>query len=191
MLNIIWFLMIIIGIIAAFINGNPQIVTEAAFDGAVLAVETVIKMTGVIMLWMGVLNLAEKSGLVKSFGKLLYPFVGKLFPGLSKDSSAFGNIVMNISANFFGLGNAATPFGLKAMEDLQKLNSDNKKASDDMICFLILNTSAITLIPTMVISLRVESGSAAPEEILLPALIAGIAGLSAGLLLHKILKRFF
>jgi spore maturation protein A len=184
-------LMIAVGTLTAFAGGRPEVITEAAFSGAVSAVQMVIEMTGIIMLWMGVLKLAEKSGLVSSLGKILQPVIGRLFPSLPKNSAALGSIIMNISANFLGLGNAATPFGLKAMEDLQRLNSDKKKASDDMITFLILNTSAVTLIPTMVIGLRVESGSAAPEEIILPALLAGIVGLTAGLFCHKLLKRFF
>ena len=189
MLNIIWMLMIAAGIAAAIINGNPEAVTSAAFESAASGVQLVFEMTGVIMLWMGVLKLAERSGLVNALGRLLRPLIGRLFPGLPKDSPALGSIIMNVSANLLGLGNAATPFGLKAMNDLQKLNHDKKTASDEMITFLILNTSAITLIPTMVIGMRAETGSAAPEEIILPALLAGLCGLAVGLLCHKLLKR--
>ena len=98
---------------------------------------------------------------------------------------------MNISANLLGLGNSATPFGLKAMADLQKLNGRSKRASDEMITFLVLNTSAVTLIPTMVIGMRAENGSVAPDEIIMPALLAGLTGLVVGLLCHRILRRFF
>ena len=191
MLNIIWLLMIAVGSAAAFYSGSPEIITEAAFDGAVSAVQMIFEMTGVIMLWMGVLKLAEKSGLVAALGRFLQPLIGRLFPSLQKNSEALGSIMMNISANFFGLGNAATPFGLKAMEDLQKINQDKKTASDDMITFLVLNTSAVTLIPTMVIGMRVQNGAANAEEIILPAFFAGIVGLTVGLLCHKFLKHFF
>lgn len=190
MLNIIWMLMIVAGVAAAFVRGCPEVITAAAFESAANGVSLVFEMTGVIMLWMGVLKLAERSGLVKALGRLLRPLIVRLFPELPKDSPALGSIIMNVSANLLGLGNAATPFGLKAMSDLQKLNSDKKTASDEMITFLILNTSAITLIPTMVISMRAESGSAAPEEIILPALLAGLCGLLAGLLCHRVIKRF-
>lgn len=190
MLNIIWMLMIVAGVAAAFAGGRPEVITAAAFESAADGVRLVFEMTGVIMLWMGVLKLAEKSGLVNALGRLLRPVIGRLFPDLPKDSPALGSIIMNVSANLLGLGNAATPFGLKAMNDLQKLNPDKKTASDEMITFLILNTSAITLIPTMVIGMRAETGSAAPEEIILPALLSGLCGLAAGLLCHKLLKRF-
>ena len=190
-LNIIWLLMIAVGSAAAFYSGSPEIITAAAFDGAVSAVQIIFEMTGVIMLWMGVLKLAEKSGLTAAFGKILQPVIGRLFPSLHKNSEALGSIMMNISANFFGLGNAATPFGLKAMEELQKINKDKKTASDEMIAFLVLNTSAVTLIPTMVIGMRVQNGSVNAEEIILPAFLAGLIGLVAGLLCHKILKHFF
>lgn len=190
MLNIIWMLMIVAGVAAAFANGTPEVITAAAFESAANGVNLVLEMTGVIMLWMGVLKLAERSGLVKALGRVLRPVIGKLFPNLTPDSPALGSIIMNVSANLLGLGNAATPFGLKAMGDLQKLNSDKKTASDEMITFLILNTSAITLIPTMVIGMRTETGAAAPEEIILPALLAGLCGLAVGLLCHKVLKKF-
>ena len=191
MLNIIWFLMILIGVLVAFANGKPEVITDAAFDSAVNAVDLVFQMTGVIMFWLGILKLAEKSGLVKSLSRLLQPILKKLFPDLSKDSPAMGSIIMNVGANFFGLGNAATPFGLKAMTELTKLNNNKKTASDDMITFLILNTSAVTLVPTMIISMRKETGAALPEEIIIPAFFATICGLAAGLIAHKILKKYF
>lgn len=190
-LNVIWLLMIAVGSAAAFCSGSPEIITEAAFDGAMSAVQMIFEMTGVIMLWMGVLKLAEKSGLVAALGKFLQPLIGRLFLSLQKNSEALGSIMMNISANFFGLGNAATPFGLKAMADLQKINQDKKTASDEMITFLVLNTSAVTLIPTMVIGMRVQNGAVNAEEIILPAFLAGLVGLTVGLLCHKLLKRFF
>ena len=191
MLNIIWFLMILIGALVAFVNGKPEVITNAAFDSAVNAVDLVFQMTGVIMFWLGILKLAEKSGLVKSLGRLLQPILKRLFPDLSKDSPAMGSIIMNVGANFLGLGNAATPFGLKAMAELDKLNNNKKTASDEMITFLILNTSAVTLVPTMVISMRKETGAALPEEIIIPAFFATICGLAAGLIAHKILKKYF
>lgn len=191
MLNWIWLMMIFVGIAASLASGRPQVVTEAAFAGAAEAVRLAFSMAGLMMLWMGLLQLAEKSGLVTALGRLLCPLLRRLFPDLNGDSPALNSIILNVSANFLGLGNAATPFGLKAMAELQKLNPDSKRASDAMITFLLLNTSALTLIPTMIIALRAESGSAAPEEIILPAFLAGAVGLTAGLLCHQLLKRFF
>lgn len=191
MLNWIWMAMILVGIGAALAGGRPEVVTEAAFAGAAEAIRLALEMAGLMMLWMGLLKLAEKSGLVQALGRALRPLLRRLFPDLEKDSPAFNSIILNVSANFLGLGNAATPFGLKAMAELQRLNSEPKRASDAMITFLLLNTSALTLIPTMVIALRAENGSAAPEEIILPAFLAGAVGLTVGLLCHRLLKRFF
>lgn len=191
MLNIIWFLMILTGVTVAFVNGTPEVITAAAFNSAVNAVDLVFNMTGIIMLWMGILKIAEKSGLVNSLSRLLQPILGRLFPDLPKNCNAMGSIVMNVGANLLGLGNAATPFGLKAMIELNKLNNNGKTASDDMITFLILNTSALTFVPTMIIGMRKETGSFMPEEIIMPAFIAAFCGLTAGLVCHKVLKKFF
>ena len=187
LINLIWLVMIIIGVIVAAINGKIEVVTAAAFAATEQSITIILEIAGIMMLWMGILALAEKSGLMNIIGKMLKPIVRFLFPELPAQSPAVGSIVMNISANLLGLGNAATPFGLKAMEEMQRYNPDKKTASNSMITFLILNTSSLTLIPTMVIGLRVQSGSANPEEIVMLTILSTLSGTIVGLILHKIL----
>ena len=192
MLNWIWAGMLAVGIIAAALSGkNMEQITAAAFSGADNAITLALGLAGALMLWSGLMKLAEQSGLTKIIAKILAPVLHRLLPGVAKDSPAMSAVVMNVSANFLGLGNAATPFGLKAMEELQRINPRSDRASDAMISFLILNTSSITLIPALVISLRLQAGSANPGEIILPAVCAALGGLIFGLILHKCLSRWF
>ena len=133
----------------------------------------IIKLIGILTLWLGIAKIAEKSGLLQNFTKLLQPLVGWLFPSIPKGHPAMGAILMNYSANLFGLGSAATPFGLKAMEELQKLNRSNR-ASEAMCTFLVINTSSITLIPSTIIAIRINAGSSNPTEIIGTMLFATI-----------------
>lgn len=188
LVNLIWLAMILIGIIVAAINGNLEAVTEAAFAATEESITIILEIAGIMMLWMGILKLAEKSGFIHLLGRLLKPVIRFLFPEIPAQNPAMGSIIMNISANLLGLGNAATPFGIKAMEEMQKLNPHKKTASNSMITFLILNTSSLTLIPTMVIGLRLESGSANPEEIVMLTILSTLSGTIVGLLLHRFLK---
>ncbi|ATW24094.1 nucleoside recognition domain-containing protein [Candidatus Formimonas warabiya] len=176
MVNIIWLILLLAGILVAGINGRIEVVTEAAFHAAKTGVEISIEIIGIMTLWLGLLKLAEKSGLVQLLAKFIRPLAILLFPSIPKDSPALGSIIMNLSANVLGLGNAATPFGLKAMSQLQQLNRNKDEASDAMITFLALNTSCITLIPAMVISLRVKEGSANPVEIVGTTIVATACG---------------
>lgn len=189
MVNFVWLAMLLAGIAAAAGNGNIQVVTSAAMAGAAQSISVILEIAAVMMLWMGLLACAEKSGLVELLARLVRPMARKLFPHVPANHPAMGSIVMNMSANLLGLGNAATPFGLKAMAELQKLNPQKDTATDDMITFLILNTSAVTLIPALVISLRIGAGSLAPEEIVGATILATLAGTVAGLLAHHIMKK--
>lgn len=189
MVNLIWLLMLLTGILTAVFKGKVEVVTDALFQAGEQSITIVLEIAAVMMLWMGILKIAEEAGLMKALGKLLKPLVKKLFPELPSENPAMGFILMNISANLLGLGNAATPFGLKAMHELQQLNPEKEKATNSMITFLILNTSSITLIPTLVISLRIQAGSAAPEEIVATTVLATLAGTVGGLLLHKFLQK--
>lgn len=189
MVNFVWLAMLLAGIAAAAGNGNIQVVTSAAMAGATQSISVILEIAAVMMLWMGLLACAEKSGLVELLARLVRPMARKLFPHVPANHPAMGSIVMNMSANLLGLGNAATPFGLKAMAELQKLNPQKDTATDDMITFLILNTSAVTLIPALVISLRIGAGSLAPEEIVGATILATLAGTVAGLLAHHIMKK--
>lgn len=189
MVNFVWLAMLLAGIAAAAGSGNIQVVTSAAMAGAAQSIRVIVEIAAVMMLWMGLLACAEKSGLVNLLARLVRPIAQKLFPHVPANHPAMGSIVMNMSANLLGLGNAATPFGLKAMTELQKLNPQKDTATDDMITFLILNTSAVTLIPALVISLRIGAGSLAPEEIVGATILATLAGTISGLLAHHIMKK--
>ncbi len=190
MVNFIWLFLLLVGIVMAAFCGRIEAVSAAIWQVAEQGIALTLEIAGIMMLWMGLLRLAEKSGFTNFLARLTRPVVGLLFPDLAKDSPALGSIVMNISANLLGLGNAATPFGLKAMDDLQKLNKRPEEASNSMITFLVLNTSAITLIPATVIALRAKSGSLFPEEIVGITIFSGLIGTVVGLLAHFLFCRF-
>lgn len=148
---------------AAF-TGKIADVSVEAMTAAGQGVKTVIGLVGILTLWLGVARIAEKSGLLRIITKILQPLVGWLFPSIPKGHPAMGSILMNLSANVFGFGSAATPFGLKAMEELQTLNRSDR-ASDAMCTFLAINSTSITLIPSTIIAMRINAGSANPMEI--------------------------
>lgn len=165
MLNLIWMAMILLGIIVAAVNGRIETVTQATVDSARKAVEVCLELAGIMTFWLGLLKVAEKAGLIQLLAKLVRPFMVWLFPTVPANHPAMGAMIMNISANILGLGNAATPFGLKAMQELQVLNQGADEASDAMCTFLVLNTSCLTLVPATIIGVRAAAGSAAPAEI--------------------------
>ncbi len=189
MVNLIWFLLLLAGFAAAAWQGNIGLVTQAAFAGANKSVSLIISLAGVLMLWLGVLALLEQSGLLAKLGRFFAPLLHRLFPELPADSSAFSGIVLNFCANLLGLGNAATPFGLQAMQELQRLNPRPDTASNSMITLLLLNTSAVTLLPTTVIALRSSAGSANPAEIVVLCILSSAFGLAVGLLVHTLCRR--
>ncbi len=158
-------------------------VTQAIVTGSEKAVEIAFGFVGIMTLWLGMAKIAEESGLMRAFSKILAPFVTRLFPGIPKDHPAMGDMLMNMAANILGMGGAATPFGLKAMEELQQLNTVKDVASANMITFLAINTASINLIPATVIALRVAAGSRNPTEIVGPTIfataVASIVAISA------------
>jgi spore maturation protein A len=165
-MNVIFAFLVLAGIIFSALNGNIDSVTQAAMISASSAVERVITLIGMICLWIGVARIAEKSGLIRVLSRAIYPFVRFLFPSVPEGHPAMGAMLMNIGANILGFGNAATPFGLKAMAELQKLNDDPETATEAMCTFLAINTSSVTLIPTTIIGLRAASGSESPTEVI-------------------------
>lgn len=180
MLNLIWLFMLATGIIVAAINGRIESVTVSAMKATELGVEVAIELIGVMSLWLGLMRLAEEAGLIKILARIFGPAIRRLFPTLKPDSPALGAIIMNLSANILGLGNAATPFGLKAMQELQKENPNPEMASPAMCTFLALNTSAITLVPATIIGVRLKANSANPTEIIGTTIFAtGCAMLTA------------
>lgn len=191
MLNYIWVGLLLIGFIVGVINGRIDEVTKAAMDSAQSAVMVCIGLLGVMCLWTGLMKVAEKSGLVTGIGRLVRPILRFLFPDIPKDHPALGAIVMNLVANFLGLGNAATPLGIKAMNELQKLNKDKKTATDPMCMFLVLNTAAIQLIPANIIALRSSEGSKKPAEIMVCIWIASICATIMGIIAAKLLSKIW
>jgi len=189
MLNYIWVGLLLIGFIVGIFNGRIDQVTKAAMDSAQSAVMVCIGLLGVMCLWTGLMKIAEKSGLVTSISRLVRPILGFLFPDIPKDHPALGAIVMNLVANFFGLGNAATPLGIKAMNELQSLNKNKKTATDSMCMFLVLNTAAIQLVPANIIALRTSEGSKKPAEIIVCIWIASICATIMGIIAAKLLAK--
>lgn len=189
MLNYIWMGMLLIGFIIGGLNGRLEAVTQAAFNSSKSAVELSIGLLGILCLWTGLMGVAEKSGLLSKLAYLVSPLIRLLFPQIPKKSPAIGAIVMNMAANFFGLGNAATPLGLKAMKELQNHNAVKDTASDSMIMFLILNASAIQLVPATIIALRSSAGSTNPAEVIVPIWVASACAAATGIIAVKLLGR--
>ena len=160
MLNYIWFGMMFAGVVVGIFTGNIDAVTEAAIDMAKVAVNLAIGLIGIMALWLGIMKIAEESGLIRLIAKGLRPITIRLFPDVPEDHPAIGSIVLNMSANILGLGNAATPLGLKAMEELQEINPDKDTASNAMCTFLAINTSSVQLIlPATVVALMGATSS--------------------------------
>ncbi len=181
-LNYIWIGFILVAFVVAlcrlFFGGGPEDaevfnrIISSTFDSARTGFEVSIGLTGVLSLWLGLMKIAEKSGLINSFARFASPVFGKLFPGIPKDHPAAGTIFMNISANMLGLDNAATPIGLKAMQQLQSLNDKKDTATDSMIMFLNINASGLTIIPITIMMYRAQFGAANPSDVFLPILLA-------------------
>lgn len=189
MLNAIWLGLIVIGVVTAIFNGNVQAVSDAAFNSANTAVDICIGLIGTMTLWLGIMAIAEKSGLVKLVGKAVSPIMKKLFKGVPADHPAMGAMVMNISANILGLGNAATPLGLKAMKELDSLNEHKGVATDDMVMFLAINDAAVALIPATIIGLRVAAGSKNPTEVIGPIILSTSICFVCAIVLTKLFSK--
>ncbi|MDM5316056.1 nucleoside recognition domain-containing protein [Fictibacillus sp. b24] len=172
MVNYIWVGMMVIGFIVAGINGTMDKVNEAIFTSAKEAVTLSFGMISILVFWLGIMKIAEKGGLLDVLAILFRPIVKRLFPDIPKDHPAQGYILSNMAANLLGLGNAATPMGIKAMEQLKILNGGKNEASRSMITLLAINTSSITLIPTTIIAIRMSYNSQSPTDIVAPTLIA-------------------
>lgn len=164
-------------------------ITNAAFDMAGTAVTIALGLIGIMALWLGIMRVAEAAGLITVLARAVRPLMSRLFPGVPSDHPAVGAMVMNISANMLGLGNAATPFGLKAMEELNKLNSKSGVATDAMVTFLALNTSCVTLIPATAIAIRAASGSSDPAAIIGTTFLASLTATISAVLLSRLLSK--
>jgi|SRR5579875_1389451 len=185
MVNYIWVFMTIIGIVFALFNGTIGAVNKAVFDGAKEAVTLCIGLISVLVFWLGMMRIAEESGLLEKLTKLFRPLVKRLFPEVPPNHPAMGYILSNMISNMFGLGNAATPLGIKAMEELKKLNGGKNSASRSMITFLAINTASITIIPTTVIAIRMTYHSVSPTEIVVPTIITTILSAIGAVLIDR------
>ena len=195
-LNYIWIAFFVISFVIALgkliFMGDTAVFTDmmtASTTSAKNAFELSLGLTGVLSLWMGIMKIGEKGRLVAALARLLSPVLSKIFPDVPKGHPAMGTMFMNFSANMLGLDNAATPMGLKAMQELQELNPDKETASNPMIMFLVLNTSGLTLIPVSVLTFRTQMGAANPTDIFLPILIATTVATLVGLLVTSIYQR--
>lgn len=187
MVNKIWGFLIIIGIVFSTITGKIDIINEEILSSTKTSLDMILKILPVMALWLGIMNIASKSGLLEKFSKLISPILTKVFPDIPKNHESISYISSNIVANMFGLGNAATPFGLKAMKSLQELNPKKDEATRSMITFLVINTCGLTIIPTTVITLRMMYGSGNPTFILVPCIIVTFTSLFVGLVIDRFL----
>lgn len=189
MVNLIWGLFIMIGITYSILTGHVNELNNEILLSGSKAIELILNIMPLLIIWMGLMKIAEKSGLINKIAHLMTPILSKLFPSIPKDHESLGYIASNIAINMAGLGSAATPFGLKAMEKLQEINPEKDKASSSMITFLVLNTSGVTIIPTTIISLRLAAGSLNPSIIIPTCILATLCSTLGGLLLDHYIRR--
>lgn len=189
MVNWIWLFFIVASVVVAAITGKMDAVTQAAFEGAKSGVTVSFGLISIMVFWLGMMRIAEDAGLLRTLARMLGPVVRKLFPDVPPNHPALGYIMSNLSANLFGLGNAATPMGIKAMQELQKLNPDPATATPAMCTLLALNTSSITIIPTTLIAIRMNYGSANPAEIIGTTLAATFVATTAAILADRWYRR--
>ncbi len=195
-LNYIWIAFFVIAFVIALVKlifmGDFEVFPEmmgSTFESSKAAFEISLGLTGVLSLWLGIMKVGEKGGMVNALARLLSPVFCKLFPDIPKGHPVTGSIFMNIAANMLGLDNAATPLGLKAMEQLQQLNTKKDTATNPMIMFLVLNTSGLTLIPVSIMVYRAQLGAAQPTDIFIPILLATFFSTMAGIIITSLYQR--
>ena len=189
MINIIWLSMISLSLVFGVINGKIEVVSEALMSSAKSGFFLVLNLGGMMIFWMGLVSIAEKSGLVQLFAQGIRPVLLFLFPSIKKDSVAMGDITMNLAANMLGLGNAATPFGIRAMEAMQKLNKNKDRASDAMCMLVCVNNSSVQLIPFTAMAILSQAGGHHVSEVIITSLLATTASTVFAVLMVKALVR--
>ncbi len=188
-MNLVFVLLFVAAAVAGAVRGDLKAVGEGAFKGASDAVTLAIGLIGVMALWLGLLKIAERAGLVETLARAARPIFRPLFPGVPDGHPAISAMLLNIAANILGLGNAATPFGIKAMEELEKLNPTPGTATNAQVVFLAINTASLQLVPTTVIALRAAAHSSDPAVILLPTLFSTCCALVVAIASAKLLER--
>lgn len=189
MINKLWIFFIVSGSLYLIITGKTDVLNTEILSSGKVALDLIIQIFPLLALWLGLMNIAKVSGLLAKMSKALSPLLLKIFPDIPKGHESLSLISSNIIANVFGLGNAATPFGLKAMESLQTLNKNKDTASRSMITFLVINTCGVTLIPTTIISLRMMHDSTDPSNIIIPCILVSFLSLFIGLVIDRIFYR--
>lgn len=189
MLNYVWLALIVIAVITGAITGNIAQVTKQAFDSAETAVKIALGLISIMTLWLGIMKIAEQAGFIRLLARALAPIMRRLFPDVPPEHPAMGSMLLNIAANWLGLSNAATPFGLKAMEELQQLNPKKDTATNAMAMFLGINTASITLIPSTIIGIRVSLNSNNPFEIIGTTIFASVCATTTAIIMAKLLGR--
>lgn len=181
MLNYIWGSIMIVSVISGLVNGRIYEVSQAALNGASDAVQLIISLVGMMCFWSGLMNISDKGGATALLSKLLHPILSKLFPDYSDNENVLQAVCANITANFMGLGNSATPLGIRAMKEMKRLNGDSVTANNSMIRFVVLNTASIQLVPTFVSVIRKSCGAESPLDILPCVFISSLVGVTVGL----------
>ncbi len=189
MVTLLWSLFIIIGIVVCFINGRMDILNVKIIESTKSSFDIILNLFPVLSLWLGLVNIAEKSGLLKKLSNLFKPIMRILFKEIDSNDESLSLIASNFITNLFGLSSASTPLGLKAMERLQKINPKKDTASKSMITFLVLNTTGLTLIPTTLISIRTLYKSINPTKIIVPCFLATLIATISGLIINKIVGK--
>ncbi len=191
-MNYIWVSLIIISIITGIITGRLDEVVFSMLDSARKAVEICLGLIGVMAFWLGIMKIAQEAGIIKKFAKFISPVMRKIFNEAEEDSPAISDIALNFSANAFGLANAATPFGIKAMEELQKENKGDKETATNSMCVLLaMNTAGFQLIPSGVLAILLSQGSINPTEIILPAFVVTLITFISAIMIAKALERVY
>lgn len=190
-MNYIFYLLIVVSIIASAVNGRLQEVVNAVLTGAELSVKVAFSLIGIMAFWLGMMRIAQKCGLIDYIARLIKPLTGYLFREIPEDSPAAGDIAMSLSANAFGLSNAATPIGIKAMEELQKHNKDKKSASNAMCMFLAMNTAGFQLMPATVIAVLISTGYKNPTKIIAPTLLVTSIAFVSAIIMAKIFEKYW
>ncbi|MGN1298600.1 MAG: nucleoside recognition domain-containing protein [Candidatus Scatovivens sp.] len=191
MLNKIWGIFIIIAISYGFFSGNIEYVNNSLFESIQTTTNFVITLAGNICFWTGIMKIVSNTSILSKIKKIINPLIHCIFPEISKDTECYNNISMNMVSNIIGLGNAATPCGLKAMEELQKENKNKDKLSNSMIKFMLINTASIQLIPTTIIAIRTSLGSQKPSSIIFGIWFASFMSFISIIIISKIYIRFF
>lgn len=190
MLNVVWTMLLLLAFVGALLTGNLTALSKAAADGAANAVETVLLLLGAMCLWLGIMNIAEKAGLTATLSKGLALVIRRLFPEYAENKVVREKITMNIAANMLGMGNAATPLGLEAMDEMQRL-SRGDRPTKDMILFVVMNTAAFQLIPSSVVTLRASYGSENPYDIMPHIWLVSLGSLAVCITVCRILGRIW